>query len=189
MTVRSLLMITTVGLAFLAVACKPKPPAAPPAPIETKVEAPKPTTDVTPPPPAPVANDPQPSPLDGDIVEAQRYAESQGLLGVVYYDFDSSSLTDAARDRLSKNAQFMKDHPEFVFSIEGHCDDRGTNEYNLALGERRASAAMNYVTSLGVTGGRLKTISYGEERGVCSEQSEGCWQQNRRAYFRITGRR
>ncbi|MEM6704805.1 MAG: peptidoglycan-associated lipoprotein Pal, partial [Acidobacteriota bacterium] len=107
----------------------------------------------------------------------------------VYYDFDSYELSSSAEDRLAKNASFMAEHPEFTFSIEGHCDDRGTNEYNLALGERRASAAMNYVAGKGVTGDRLKTISYGEERGVCSEQSESCWRQNRRAYFRITGRR
>ena len=189
MTFRSLLTIAVVGFAVVVAGCKPKPPATPPAPIETKVEAPKPSTDVKPPPPAPTRYDPTPGPLDGDIVEAQRYAEQNGLLGVVYYDFDSSELTKAAQDRLAKNTQFMKDHPEFVFSIEGHCDDRGTNEYNLALGERRASAALNYVTSNGIPGGRLKTISYGEERGLCSEQSESCWRQNRRAYFRITGRR
>ncbi|MEM1248697.1 MAG: peptidoglycan-associated lipoprotein Pal [Acidobacteriota bacterium] len=189
MTFRSPMMIVAVSLAVFAVGCKPKPPAPPAAPIETKIEAPAPKTDVKPPPAAPTDGDPQPDPLAGDIVEAQKYAEENGLLGIVYYDFDSYELSSSAEDRLAKNASFMAEHPEFTFSIEGHCDDRGTNEYNLALGERRASAAMNYVAGKGVTGDRLKTISYGEERGVCSEQSESCWRQNRRAYFRITGRR
>ncbi len=189
MTFRSFFMIVSLGLAVFAAGCKPKPPAVPPAQVETKVTPAPIKEPVKPPPPAPTTNDATPHPLDGDIVEVQKYAEDNDLLGVVYYDFDSATLSDAARDRLNKNSQFMKDRPEFVFSIEGHCDDRGTNEYNLALGERRASAALNFVSTAGVQGGRLKTISYGEERGSCSEQSESCWGQNRRAYFRITGRR
>ncbi|MEM6703009.1 MAG: peptidoglycan-associated lipoprotein, partial [Acidobacteriota bacterium] len=128
MTFRSPMMIVAVSLAVFAVGCKPKPPAAPPAPIETKVEAPAPKTEVKPPPKAPTNTDQTPDPFSGDIVEAQAEAERLGLLGVVYYDFDSYELSSSAEDRLAKNASFMAEHPEFTFSIEGHCDDRGTNE-------------------------------------------------------------
>jgi peptidoglycan-associated lipoprotein len=83
----------------------------------------------------------------------------------------------------------MRDHGDILFTIEGHCDERGTNEYNIALGQRRASAAKDYIVSLGVEDSRLRTISYGEERPFCTESNEGCWQQNRRAHFVATGRR
>ena len=174
-----------------AAACKPKPPAMPADSIDTTTrEAPPPEpTPVTPPPRVNTDRDARPSPWDQDLQTAQQEAERTGLLGTVYFELDSSDLDSSARDRLAKNAKFMADHPEFLFTIEGHCDERGTNAYNLALGERRASSTRGYVTSLGVDSSRLKTISYGEERGVCSQSQESCWSQNRRAYFKITGRR
>jgi peptidoglycan-associated lipoprotein len=113
---------------------------------------------------------------------------AQGLLGDVYFDFDQYELRADARDRLARNAEFLKSHPEFQVRIEGHCDERGTNEYNLALGERRAAAARDYLVSLGVPASKLQTISYGEERPQCTSGDEGCWQQNRRAHFVVTGR-
>ncbi len=82
----------------------------------------------------------------------------------------------------------MRAHPNFRFLVEGHCDERGTNEYNLALGERRANAATGYLASLGIDGMRMRTVSYGEERPVCTESNESCWQRNRRARFVITGK-
>jgi peptidoglycan-associated lipoprotein len=82
----------------------------------------------------------------------------------------------------------MREHPEYTFTVEGHADERGTNDYNLALGQERAASASSYLQSLGVDAGRLRNISYGEERPVCTEQSETCWQRNRRAHFVITGR-
>jgi peptidoglycan-associated lipoprotein len=83
----------------------------------------------------------------------------------------------------------MKENPGYLFTIEGHCDERGTNEYNLALGQRRATAAKDYVVSLGVAADLLRTISYGEERPFCRQSDESCWQQNRRAHFVVTGKR
>ena len=83
----------------------------------------------------------------------------------------------------------MRDNPALLFTIEGHCDERGTNEYNIALGQRRAAAAKDYIVSLGVEDARLRTISYGEERPFCTESDEACWQSNRRAHFVATGRR
>jgi peptidoglycan-associated lipoprotein len=126
--------------------------------------------------------------MDEELMAVTNEAYARGLLGDVYYDFDEYELRPEARERLAQNADFMRDHPEFVFTLEGHCDERGTNEYNLALGDRRASSARNYLASLGIDSSRMSTISYGEERPQCAESSESCWQLNRRAHFVITGR-
>lgn len=168
----------------LGAACSPKPPkTTPPAPAPTAVEAPR-TTEVPPVPP-----DPTPQGLPQDLVELNAYVEREGLLGDVYYELDSANLGEAARERLARNARFLDGHRDLEVAIEGHCDERGTNEYNLALGERRASAAGGYLANLGVDGERLRTISLGEERPQCSQSAEGCWGRNRRAHFVITGRR
>lgn len=169
-------------------ACQPKKPKTQPQPLTTTttpVEAP--TVDVNPQ-PAPPAADPTPDPWSADILEVNRKAAADGLLGDVYFDFDRDELKPEARERLSKNAEFLKAHPEFQVTIEGHCDERGTNDYNLALGERRAAAARDYLASLGVSADRLRTVSYGEERQQCSQSNESCWSQNRRAHFLVTGR-
>ncbi len=125
---------------------------------------------------------------DQELDAINRHVQEQGLLGDVYFDFDKYELKPEARERLARNAQFMQEHPEFIFTIEGHCDERGTNEYNLALGDRRAAAARNYLTSLGVDASRMSTISYGEERPQCTDSDESCWRLNRRAHFLISGR-
>jgi peptidoglycan-associated lipoprotein len=107
----------------------------------------------------------------------------------VYFDYDKSDLRPDARDALAKNADWLKkSYNTAVVQIEGHCDERGTNEYNLSLGERRARAALDYLVSLGVPAARLSTISYGEERPQCTESDESCWQRNRRGHFNITGK-
>jgi len=103
----------------------------------------------------------------------------------IYFDFDRADLRGDARDTLRSNADWLKNNPSARVEIEGHCDERGTNEYNLALGAKRAQAAKDYLVSLGITGERLSTISYGEEIPVCREQAESCWHQNRRARFVI----
>jgi peptidoglycan-associated lipoprotein len=128
-------------------------------------------------------------PLAGDFDAVNRYVRSQGLLDDVYYAYDSSALSAAARQRLADNARFLTGQPQFEVMIEGHCDERGTPEYNLALGERRASAARDYLVSLGVESSRLRTLSYGEERPTCTESEESCWSRNRRSHFVIVGRR
>jgi len=121
------------------------------------------------------------------IQELQAEAERAGLLGDVFYDFDKYELRSEARERLAKNAEYMKKNPGLRFTIEGHCDERGTNEYNIALGQSRSTSALDYLVSLGVSGSRFKTISYGEERPFCTESTEACWQKNRRARFVISG--
>lgn len=103
----------------------------------------------------------------------------------IYFDFDKSFIRDDAKPVLEKLASYMKGHKNVRIQIEGHCDERGTNEYNFALGERRAQAAKNYLTDLGVDGTRIKTISYGEERPADPGHNESAWAKNRRDVFVI----
>jgi len=101
----------------------------------------------------------------------------------VFFDFDSYGLRADARQVLTANADWLKKNPSARVEIEGHCDERGTSEYNLALGAKRAQSARDYLATLGIGGDRLSTISYGEEIQVCKQASEDCWRQNRRARF------
>ncbi|MFZ7111238.1 MAG: peptidoglycan-associated lipoprotein Pal [Desulfatiglandales bacterium] len=105
--------------------------------------------------------------------------------GNIYFDFDKSELRPEARAILEKKAAWLNDNPEFSVRIEGHCDERGTNEYNLALGERRANAAMKYLNALGVAGDRMITVSYGEERPAVPGSNEAAWAKNRRDEFKL----
>ena len=105
----------------------------------------------------------------------------------VFFDFDKFNLKADARKTLEKQAAWLKANPSVRVTVEGHCDERGTREYNLALGERRANAAKDYLVSLGVNPGRLKTISYGKERPVAMGSNEAAWAQNRRAVTVVTG--
>ena len=112
-------------------------------------------------------------------------AEAASLkdLSRIYFDFDRAELSSEAREILGKVAGQLKASPKKTLTIEGNCDDRGTNEYNLALGQQRADAAARYLQTLGIDRKRIKTISYGEERPVCSEATEACWHKNRNATF------
>lgn len=103
----------------------------------------------------------------------------------VFFEFDKSRLIPEARATLEDNAAWLRTHPEVKVQIEAHCDERGTVEYNLGLGERRATSVRNYLVSLGVDSARLFTISYGEERPVAMGHNEAAWKQNRRAEFKI----
>ncbi|OLC97036.1 MAG: peptidoglycan-associated lipoprotein Pal [Acidobacteria bacterium] len=100
-----------------------------------------------------------------------------------YFDYDKADIRPDAREALSKTADFLKGHPQFKVTIEGHCDERGSTEYNLGLGDRRASATKQYLVSLGVPADRLTTVSFGKEKPFCTEHNEACWQQNRRGHF------
>jgi peptidoglycan-associated lipoprotein len=104
----------------------------------------------------------------------------------IYFDYDRFDLSAEARDTLKAHADWLKSNPSARVEIEGHTDDRGTNEYNLALGAKRAQSAKDYLATLGIAGNRLSTISYGEELPVCKEATEACWQKNRRARFVVT---
>jgi peptidoglycan-associated lipoprotein len=101
----------------------------------------------------------------------------------VYFDLDKSEISSEGRDVLTKDAEFLRSYPQVRISLEGHCDERGSTEYNLGLGQRRAEAAKNYLVSLGISADRIETVSWGKERPVCTVHDESCWHQNRRAHF------
>lgn len=111
--------------------------------------------------------------------------EARGILSSesVYFDYDKAVLTEEARSVLAEKAAYMIKNPDIQVTIEGHCDERGSNEYNLALGERRAAAARKYLEDFGVSSTNVDTVTYGEERPVCRESQESCWKLNRRAAF------
>jgi peptidoglycan-associated lipoprotein len=174
--------------------CPKKKPATPPADLNvetTTVPDPTPTApaEEIEQPAAPTVQDPTEDPLASqDMQVVMDEMVRRGFSPDVYFDYDESTLTEDTRDKLSRNADLLKSNAQFSVTIEGHADERGTNEYNLALGERRANAVRDYLGSLGVAAGRLRTLSYGEERPVCTKVEESCWSQNRRAHMIITGR-
>ncbi len=122
----------------------------------------------------------------GVIMVGNRIVDIGDKIYPIYFDFDKSELRNDSRDTLSELAQWMKNNPSVDIRIDGHCDERGSNEYNLALGETRAASAKKYLVYLGVSPDRLETMSYGEEKPSCSESIESCWSKNRRDDFTIT---
>jgi peptidoglycan-associated lipoprotein len=114
----------------------------------------------------------------------KEFVESAALRDV-YFDFDRYDVRAGDKGTLDENAKWLKSNQSALLLIEGHADERGTNEYNLALGERRAKATRDYLVSVGVDAGRITVISYGEERPTCTDKAEGCWAKNRRAHFLV----
>lgn len=104
-----------------------------------------------------------------------------------FFDYDKASIRDDARSALSATAEFLRSYPNVAIVIEGHCDERGSTEYNVALGDRRSDAAKDFLVSQGVASNRVQTVSYGKERPFCTQENESCWQENRRAHFRMAG--
>ena len=145
----------------------------------TQAKAPAPAPAAAPA-PAPA---PAPTPGKGPAPAAPPAASAMVMEEDIYFDFDKSTLTPAAQDNLMKKAAWLRANPNAAVTIEGHCDERGTNEYNLALGDRRADSAKAFLVDLGIAASRLTTVSYGEERPVCSQHDEECWSKNRRANF------
>ncbi len=107
----------------------------------------------------------------------------QATVKDAFFDLNTADIRADAKDSLLKDAEFLKLHSEIRFAIEGHCDERGSEEYNLGLGDRRATSAKKYMVNLGIADDRIQTTSYGKERPFCTEHNEACWQQNRRAHF------
>ncbi len=159
-----------------------------PAPPQEVARAVTPLAPRPEPPPAPAPKPAAPDIWSSDLATLNDYLRREGLLGDVYFAYDRSDLAAEARDRLSRNAQLLQQRPELVVSVEGHCDERGTAEYNLALGDRRSHSALGFVQNAGVSGSRLKSLSYGNERPVCQDSDESCWSRNRRATFIVVGR-
>jgi peptidoglycan-associated lipoprotein len=147
----------------------------------SKKEAPPPA-----PPPPPAAPAPAPAPVSS-IVPGSAEDLRVNVGDTVHFDYDKYSLTDEDKATLQRQATWLQKYPAVRVTIEGHCDERGTREYNLALGARRANAVKEYLASLGVASARLDTVSYGKERPICTESNESCWAQNRRGVTTITG--
>ncbi|HXH64357.1 MAG TPA: peptidoglycan-associated lipoprotein Pal [Mariprofundaceae bacterium] len=120
-------------------------------------------------------------PQQAQTVQPVQKAVAKPSTNSVYFAFDKSDLDSAARATLDANAEWLNANPSVDITIEGNCDQRGTREYNLALGQRRADSVRDYLSQHGVAGSRIKTVSFGEERPVCKGTGEACWAQNRRA--------
>jgi peptidoglycan-associated lipoprotein len=185
----ALLAVPVLALSLFLVGC-PKRPAT------TAASAPAPTGSPTPSAAAPSTTPSGPSmtpsgaaPATAPSTTPPRPSEFQATdnLKDVFFDFDKYDVRSGDAKILDTNAAWLKSNDNLVL-IEGHCDERGTNEYNLALGERRAKATMNYLVAQGVQASRITIISYGKERPVCTEHSEGCWAKNRRAHFLVKAR-
>jgi peptidoglycan-associated lipoprotein len=155
----------------------PPPPAVAPAapaspePVAAATETPAPTT--------PAEATPPPLPREFAAIDA---------LKDIHFNFDRYDIRPGDAEILNANAGWMKENSDYVILIEGHCDERGTNDYNLALGERRAKATVSHLVAQGVQADRMTLISYGKERPLCTEKNEQCWVQNRRTHFLVKGR-
>ena len=169
-----------LGVSVLFLSCAKKPPT-------TAAQVHENPAPVASPPPARAASAPAPAREDvmsEDLATLNR----RGYLKDVYFDFNEAALRDDARTTLAADARWLERYPSMRVLIEGHCDDRGTEAYNLALGDRRANAAREYLASLGVDGSRVQTVSYGKERPFCEQDNESCWQENRRGHVVVTAK-
>ena len=181
------LLLTAV---FVAACGKKVPPPPPPPPPEPPA-APAPPP---PPPPPPQPKLPPPAPprsLTEDEIFAQKTLDqlnAERPLGDVNFEYDEATVRDADRGILQKNADWMRRWTSTRVSVEGHADSRGTNEYNLALGQRRANAVRDYLVSLGIAADRLVVISKGEESPLCMDETDACWARNRRGHFVVVAK-
>jgi peptidoglycan-associated lipoprotein len=161
-----------VGGAILAGCAKKPPPPPPSEPTPPKVEAPK---------AAPKAEAPK---VDTAAMRRDRLMNRAAMVfKPIYYAYDQSSLSGEGKAAAEVIARFLQDFPEVTLRVEGHADERGTNEYNLALGERRAQSVQQYLASYGIDAGRVSVLSYGEEKPASEGKDESAWSMNRRAEF------
>jgi len=168
--------------AALSVPANPSPTTTPPATTATPTPGGGTETTQSPPSaPGTAVQTPDQRPPIKDFVSIPELRD-------IFFDFDKYDIRPEDAKTLDANSGWMKSNPNHLILIEGHCDERGTNEYNLALGERRAKATMNYLVSQGVQASRITIISYGEERPVCMEHNEACWAKNRRSHFLVKPR-
>jgi|SRR5688572_10288385 peptidoglycan-associated lipoprotein len=176
-----------LGLAVSA--CGKKDPAITPPPPPFPAA---PTAPPSPPaPPAPATPAPTPRALSEDELFAQKslaQLNNERPLGDVFFDLDNAAIKEEGRSALATNATFLKRWTSTRIAIEGHCDERGTAEYNLGLGERRANAVKAHLVELGVPADRITIVSKGKESPFCTESNEACWRQNRRGHFQITAK-
>jgi len=123
---------------------------------------------------------PPPAPTTSNLTEEQMFAQN---VKDIYFDYDKSDVRPSEQSSLQADVAFLQQHSNISFTIEGHCDERGSTEYNLALGDNRASAVKNALVAAGIPADRIKTVSFGKEKPFCTESNESCWQQNRRGHF------
>ena len=126
--------------------------------------------------------------LPTDVEELNRVAQSRGYIQDAYFGFDEATLSADAQSALNASADWLKKNANYNLLVEGHCDERGTEQYNLALGDRRANTAKEYLMTLGVDGSRIRTVSYGEERPFASGHDDSAWAKNRRAHLVLVSR-
>jgi peptidoglycan-associated lipoprotein len=185
----ALVVCLILSMALLAPGCKKKGQVeATPEPAETQpVQTPEPSaTDSKP--PVEVEDFDSAEPDVRQLDETATALNERGVLKTIYFAFDKSELTESARATLRQNANWLKANPDWGVVIEGHCDERGTIEYNLALGQRRASSVRDYLSSLGVESSRIRTVSFGEERPADPGHNEAAWAKNRRAESKVEER-
>jgi peptidoglycan-associated lipoprotein len=178
--VRKAPFLVLLGGLVLLCSCSKKPPAN----AAQARENPAPAASA-----APARSAPAPAAASDDVLaEDLATLNRHGYLRDVYFDFDEAVLRDDARRNLAADATWLEHYSSTRIVIEGHCDDRGTEAYNLSLGDRRANAAREYLASLGVDGTRVQVVSYGKERPFCDQNAESCWQENRRGHFVVTAK-
>ena len=141
----------------------------------------------TAPPPAPPPPMAAPAPVTSRILPGSAEDFRVNVGDTVHFGYNEYNIEDSDKGVLGRQAAWLAKYPSVRLTVEGHCDERGTREYNLALGARRANAVKEYLVSQGVSTGRLETISYGKERPICTESDEACWAQNRRGVSTVTG--
>ena len=188
------LVVLTTAICVAAAACRKQVPPqtpAPPAPLPPQAAAPVPPPPPPPPPPPRPSSAPAPAALSEEEIFARKSLDqvnAEKPLGDVYFDLDQATIRDEARAPLQKNADWMKKWGSTQVIVEGHCDSRGSSEYNLALGSRRATAVKDYLVNLGVPATRVTIVSKGKEQPFCNDESESCWQQNRRGHFIVSAK-
>ena len=193
MRLRRSFLLSMVGLllvVLLASCSRRTPPPAPPPPAP-----PAPAATPAPPPPPPPPAPPPPAPAAAPLTEDEIFARktlaelnAEMPLGDALFDYDMSTIRSDAQAVLQTNAEYLRRWPSTRVNIEGHADSRGTNEYNLGLGDRRATAVRDYLASLGIAADRMMPVTRGEESPQCTEENEGCWQRNRRGHFVFTAK-
>jgi len=141
----------------------------------------------TAPPPAPAPMQSAPAPVTSSIIPGSAEDLRVNVGDTVHFGYNEYNVEDADKQVLSRQAAWLQKYPSVRVTVEGHADERGTREYNLALGARRANAVKEILVSQGVSAGRVETVSYGKERPICTESSESCWAQNRRGVTTVTG--
>jgi peptidoglycan-associated lipoprotein len=187
-------IFAVAAFAMLAAGCSKKVAVAPPPPPATTPAAQSAVTSRPAPVPARAAATPRlaaptaaPAPRYPSAATRARIDELLAKIEDAYFDYDKSSLRPDALNALQADStelrDILKDYPDYKLTIEGHCDERGSDEYNVALGDRRAQAAKNYLVQVGIPSSQLNLISYGKMRPVCSEHDEACWQRNRRIHI------